>query len=297
MPGAEVELEPRVRERGRGLLAHPPAAAVAELVGAQLAGLPVLLRPRPDRPVGEALGARCSEVGLGSRDSGRGALAVAPASAPPGRRPASLSSSRITCSLLGVVALAEVHVAHPSLGIDEVRGRPVLVLVRLPDRVVVVLDHRIAEAVLGDRVAHVRLVALERELRRVHAHDHEPGPPVAPVPRLQVRQRADAVDAGVGPEVDQHRVAAQPVERQRAAARRVEPPLRSVESGRDAEHRQRLSLRVRPRAAVGTRGRRGGPPAARSPLRSPRAPSTGSRGRRAGRSRSPSGSAGRSRPA
>ena len=46
--------------------------------------------------------------------------------------------------------------------------------------------------------------------------------------------RADAVDAGVGPEVDQHHVTAQPGERQRLVARRVEPHLVAGELGRGA---------------------------------------------------------------
>ena len=148
--------------------------------------------------------------------------------------------------LLGIVALAEVDVAHAPLAIQEVGRRPVLVLVRLPDRVVVVLDDRILKVVLGDRVAHVRLVALERELGRVHPDDHEPGLAVAAVPRLQVRERADAVDARVGPEVHEHGVPAQVVERERSPARRVEPRLRPREVGSVAEHRQRRPRGVWP---------------------------------------------------
>ena len=66
-----------------------------------------------------------------------------------------------------------------------------------------------------DRALHVAGVLLEGELRRVDADDRQPGVAVARVPRLEVGQRADAVDARVGPEVDQHDAAAQ---RRRATA-------------------------------------------------------------------------------
>ena len=86
--------------------------------------------------------------------------------------------------------------------------------------------------------ADVAGVALERELGRLDADDHEPLAPVLRVPGLEVGERADAVDAGVGPEVDQHDVAAQPGERQRPVARRVEPVLGAGEGRRGAQLRQ-----------------------------------------------------------
>ncbi len=52
---------------------------------------------------------------------------------------------------------------------------------------------------------------------------------VGRVPRLQIGQRADAVDARVRPEVDQHDVTAQRGERQRSHPGRVEPVLRARE--------------------------------------------------------------------
>ena len=52
-------------------------------------------------------------------------------------------------------------------------------------------------------------VALERELGRVHADDDQAVAAVARVPGLEVGQRAQAVDARVGPEVDEHDLAAQ----------------------------------------------------------------------------------------
>ena len=69
------------------------------------------------------------------------------------------------------------------------------------------------------------------------------------VPGLQVGQGADAVDAGVGPEVDQHDpvlAAGQLGDRERLAVRRVEPLLRVGELGRGAVVGQ-LTRRPRPR--------------------------------------------------
>jgi hypothetical protein len=67
-----------------------------------------------------------------------------------------------------------VDVADPTLGVDQVVRRPVLVGEGIPGRKPVVLGHRIAEAISLDRRGDVRGLALERELRRVDAHDREP---------------------------------------------------------------------------------------------------------------------------
>ena len=153
-----------------------------------------------------------------------------------------------------VVALAELHVAHMAGGVDQVLGRPVLVLVGVPRGHPVVLGDRIADALAADRRGHVAGVALEGELRRVHADDRQPVRPVRAVPGLQVRQRAQAVDAGVGPEVDEHDPAAQGAERQRAG---VEPALVADEVGRRAvvlQGGRRVGGGVR--SATGRAGRR-----------------------------------------
>ena len=53
---------------------------------------------------------------------------------------------------LGVVALAEGRVAHLAVGVDQVVGRPVLVVVGVPGALVVVLDDGVVDAELLDRV-------------------------------------------------------------------------------------------------------------------------------------------------
>ena len=174
----------------------------------------------------------------------------------PGWRPGALAQ-RLCAGLLeqradrllgGVVlALAEVRVADLALGVDQVLGRPVLVAPGVPGAVVVVLRDRVAQPAAGDRVAHVAGVLLELELRRVDADDGQPAVAVALVPGPQVRQRADAVDARVGPEVDQHDLPAQLAQRER---RRVEPARDARELRRLAELRQPARRRREARRAA-----------------------------------------------
>src|SRR5262249_7241778 len=70
---------------------------------------------------------------------------------------------------------------------------------------------------------HVGDDVLERELRGVHAHDDETVFGVPRVPRLDVGQGALAVDARIGPEVDQYHLAVQRADRQRLATGGVQP--------------------------------------------------------------------------
>ena len=165
---------------------------------------------------------------------------------------------------LFVVALAEGRVADLSVGVDQVVRRPILVFVGVPGAHVVVLNDRVAQAELVDRVLDVAGVLLEGELRRLHADDREALAAVGGVPGLQVGERADAVDAGVGPEVDEHHVTAQPAERQRFAPRRVEPVLGAGELGRGPVLFECLCVREqgRPARVRGSRVDRGGGAAA-----------------------------------
>ena len=104
-----------------------------------------------------------------------------------------------------VVPLTEVDVTHDALGVDQVLGRPVLVVVGVPRSVVVVDGDRVVDAErLGLRL-DVADDVFEGELRRVHADDLQPVGGVALVPGLDVRQRTLTVDARVRPEVDDAR--------------------------------------------------------------------------------------------
>ena len=183
-----------------------------------------------------ALRARGAEVGLRRR------VARHLAGWWPARSPRSLSGSSGGSALgLRVVALAEVRVADLAVGVDQVLGRPVLVAPGIPGAVVVVLRDRVAQVVAGDRVLDVAGVLLEAELGRVDADDRQPAVAVALVPSLDVGQRAQAVDARVGPEVDQHDAAAQARKRERL---RVQPVRHAGELGRGAELRQAVAGRA-----------------------------------------------------
>ena len=67
----------------------------------------------------------------------------------------------------GVLALAEVVVADPSLGVGDVQGRPVVVGERLPDAVVAVDRDRVVDLELPRPRDDVVDVPLEPELGRV----------------------------------------------------------------------------------------------------------------------------------
>ena len=80
-------------------------------------------------------------------------------------------------------------------------------------------------------------VSLERELGRVDADDREPVCTVARVPSLDARERAYAVDAGVGPEIDQHDPPPQ-LPDGKLSSSRVEPALGVLELGSLAQDGQ-----------------------------------------------------------
>ena len=193
------------------------------------------------------LGALPAEVGLRRRDARRGRVRRHRGGGARARLPARLGEQRADRALgLVVVALPVVPVAHLPARVDQVLRRPVLVLPRVPGAVVVVEPDRVAQAVLRDRVAHVGLAPLERELGRVDADDRQARGPVAAVPRTQVRERAQAVDAGVGPEVDQDHPAAQPAHARLLTGRGVEP-------ARDAGELRRRPAVLEQRVAVAPR--------------------------------------------
>ena len=87
---------------------------------------------------------------------------------------------------------------------DEVKGRPVPVAERIPDRIVVVDRDREADPQVIDSATHVVDVPLEVELGSVHADDRQPVARVSLDPGADVGKRAEPVDAGVGQELDQN---------------------------------------------------------------------------------------------
>ena len=113
-----------------------------------------------------------------------------------------------------VFALAEVMMSNMPLGIDEIEGRPKVVLERTPYRMVVIDRDRIIDPHVFRGSANVIDVFLKGELRRVHADHHQSLILVFLGPRADIGKRASPIDAGIGPEVDEDDFSAQVGRRQ-----------------------------------------------------------------------------------
>ena len=128
-----------------------------------------------------------------------------------------------------------MHVPDSSFRVGDVHGRPVVVVEGAPHRVVGVEGDRIVDALVLRGPADVVGVALERELRRVDADNDQALIRVLVVPRADITERAQPVDARIRPEVDEHDLPAQALRGERLG---VEPAGRTVEPGQ-------MRLRVR----------------------------------------------------
>jgi hypothetical protein len=131
--------------------------------------------------------------------------------------------------LLGpvVLTLAEVMLANLPTRIDEVKGRPILILECPPDRIVVVDRDRILDPHLPHGSTNVVDVLFESEFGCVHA-DHDELLPVLLRPGAHIRKRAQPVDAGIGPEVDDDHL---PDEILRLQGWRIDPVDRAAKGG------------------------------------------------------------------
>src|ERR1017187_198190 len=106
-----------------------------------------------------------------------------------------------------VLAFTEVGVANHALGINEIFGWPIVIVESFPSAKIVVLRDGIAELVALDGVGHVGRALFEHELRRVYANDDEGLVVVFRPKRAHVRKGPHAVDAAIGPEIDEHHLA------------------------------------------------------------------------------------------
>ncbi|MNF47025.1 hypothetical protein D3C84_282060 [compost metagenome] len=140
---------------------------------------------------------------------------------------------------LGIVAFAEMVIANAPLGVGEIMGRPVMIAEGTPDFIVVVDGHRVVDAQVAQGLVDIAQVFFEGEFGGVHADHHQPLVTVLLGPGLDVRQAAQAVDAGVGPEVHQHHLALQSLGAER---RGVEPLYRTVERRQLALDRERGAI-------------------------------------------------------
>src|SRR5262249_17026662 len=116
--------------------------------------------------------------------------------------------------------------------VDEVVCWPVLIGEGAPDCIVVVYRNRVSDAQVVHRTANVVDILLEREFRRVHTNYDQSVVPIFVRPCAQVRKGPQAIDAGVGPEIDQHYFAAQALTRQWGA----------IEPGNGSRERRKRAL-------------------------------------------------------
>ena len=117
-----------------------------------------------------------------------------------------------------------------SFRIDDAEAGPTVDAEFVPEHMVGVVDHRVLDAVAHDRVADVLLILLGVELGRVNAdHHHVVG--IGLLQLLELRQHVHAVDAAVGPEIEDHELAAERLEVDRP--RHVQPARAPFERGRE----------------------------------------------------------------
>src|SRR5437763_2189367 len=102
---------------------------------------------------------------------------------------------------LFVLALAIVLEHDLAILVDDILRRPIAVTVSVPGPRVVVLRHRIGDAVPLQRGLNVGGGALDRKFRGVDADDDETAVLILGVKPGDVRQRVHAVDAAIGPEI------------------------------------------------------------------------------------------------
>ena len=117
--------------------------------------------------------------------------------------------------------------AHLAGCIDEVMGRPVLIVECVPDGVVAVERNGIRDGKLLHGLLHIGQLLLKVELRRVDADDHQAAVLVLLRPGADVGNGAQAVDAGVGPEVDEDDLSSELL---RGQGRGVDPAGRAGEA-------------------------------------------------------------------
>src|SRR6516165_4213899 len=108
-------------------------------------------------------------------------------------------------------------VPNAALCVDEVMRGPVPVVEGSPDGVVIVDSHGVIDFQIDYSVLHITDVLLEGKLRRMRANDNQSLILVLLGPGPDIRDCSEAVDAGVGPEIDQHDLAPERFGRKRRA--------------------------------------------------------------------------------
>jgi len=113
-----------------------------------------------------------------------------------------------------VLALAEMAVPDSALTIDQVDRRPVLISEATPDPKVVIHRNWVVHPEVLHAPAGIGELPFKLELGRVHANHDQSLIPIFLSPGTDVGNRADPVDTGIGPELDQHDFSPQALRRQ-----------------------------------------------------------------------------------
>src|SRR5208283_5338719 len=101
---------------------------------------------------------------------------------------------------LFIFAFTELMMSNMPSRIDEVEGRPILVVEGAPYSVIIIDGNRIIDAQVLRGSANAIDVLLEFELGRVHADHHQSLIPVFLGPRADIGERAQPIDASIVPE-------------------------------------------------------------------------------------------------
>ncbi len=112
--------------------------------------------------------------------------------------------------------------------IDHAQAGPTVAVVGVPDFVVGVVDDRMLDFVAHNSLANAFGIVLGVELAGMDA-DHHDVVRIGPFQLFQFRQHVHAVDAAVGPEIEDHEFAAQGVQIDRLVG--IEPPVPPSNAG------------------------------------------------------------------
>src|SRR6266852_168049 len=125
---------------------------------------------------------------------------------------------------LVIVALTEMGIPDQPVLVNQILRGPVLVLVGVPCCHLRINGNRPLNAVMRDRLPDVGDALLKLKLGAVHPNDDEPAVLVLVPPVPQERERALAVDARVGPEVDEDDLPAKLADLERRAVLPIRYP-------------------------------------------------------------------------
>jgi len=97
------------------------------------------------------------------------------------------------------LVLAELMMSNLPLRIDEIEGRPIVIVERTPDHIVAIDRDWIINPHVLRRAANIIEVSFEFELRRVYADHYQPVIPVFLGPGAHIGQCTQPIDTSESP--------------------------------------------------------------------------------------------------